>query len=66
MTWYRPGMRVKPVQGKADSYEIKWAPDGRALFRFDEDVIPGKRHVVLAIIEIPRYGSHPGAFHIAW
>jgi len=46
MTWFRPGLRVKPLQGKADSYEMTWAPDGRAIFRFDEDVIPGKRHVV--------------------
>ena len=46
ITWFRPGLRVKPVQGKMDSYEMTWAPDGRALFRFEEDVIPGKRHVV--------------------
>ena len=46
VTWFRPGLRVKRVRGRADSYEMTWASDGRALFRFDEDVIPGKRHVV--------------------
>lgn len=46
MTWFRPGLRVKRLQGRLDSYEMTWASDGRALFRFEEDVIPGKRHVV--------------------
>ena len=46
MTWFRPGLRVKRVHGRVDSYEMTWASDRRALFRFDEDMFPGKRHVV--------------------
>ena len=57
MYWFRPGLRVKHVQGTVDIYEMTWAPDGRALFTFGEDVISGKRHVVWAsksvLISIP-------------
>lgn len=44
-TWFRPGLRVKPVRGSEGLYEMTWAPDGRALFTFEEPMKPGKRHV---------------------
>jgi hypothetical protein len=31
---FRPGLRVKRVQGTASVYELTWAPDGRATFEF--------------------------------
>ena len=51
--WCRPGLRVKQVVGESGIYEMTWAPDGRALFRLDEDVILGKRHVLWE-----RIGNH--------
>ena len=51
--WFRPGLRVKEVQGMADTYEMTWAPNGRALFTFSDDVNSGKRHVVWE-----RIGTH--------
>lgn len=31
---FRPGLRVKRVQGTANVYELTWAPDGRATLQF--------------------------------
>ena len=33
---FRPGLRVKRVQGTASVFEMTWAPDGRATFAFGE------------------------------
>lgn len=31
---FRPGLRVKGVQGAPGIFEMTWAPDGRATFQF--------------------------------
>ena len=31
---FRPGLRVKRVQGTSSILEMTWAPDGRATFQF--------------------------------
>lgn len=49
----RPGLRVKRVQGTDGVFEMTWAPDGRATFRFGEEVRPGEPHVVWR-----RVGTH--------
>lgn len=33
---FRPGLRVKRVQGTSEIFEMTWAPDGRATFQFGE------------------------------
>lgn len=49
---FRPGLRVKPVQGvRADGgtrpiMEMTWAPDGRATWQYGDEVRPGEPHVV--------------------
>lgn len=43
---FRPGLRVKKVQGALGLFEMTWSPDGRAIFSMDEPVIEGKRHIV--------------------
>ena len=50
----RPGLRVKPMQGRAGVWEMTWeAADGRATFNYGEPVTPGLRHIVWR-----RIGSH--------
>lgn len=43
---FRPGLRVKGVQGVPGMFEMTWAPDGRATFSWGELVRSGKWHVV--------------------
>jgi hypothetical protein len=31
---FRPGLRVKRVEGTDDIFEMTWAPDGRATFEY--------------------------------
>lgn len=31
---FRPGLRVKRIQGTDDVFEMTWAPDGRATFEY--------------------------------
>jgi hypothetical protein len=31
---FRPGLRVKRIQGTDDIFEMTWAPDGRATFEY--------------------------------
>ena len=50
---FRPGLRVKRYQGAEDLFEMAWAPDGRALFRYGDEVRPGEPHV-----EWLRIGTH--------
>ena len=50
---FRPGLRVKKVQGAQDLYEMTWAPNGRALFGFEDEMLTGKIHVVWE-----RIGTH--------
>jgi hypothetical protein len=43
---FRPGLRVKGVQGHAGVFEMTWAPDGRAIFQYDSEQIPGEKHII--------------------
>ena len=49
---FRPGLRVKHVQGYAGVWELSWAPDGRATFEYGEE-IRGEPHIVWR-----RVGTH--------
>lgn len=50
---FRKSLRVKGYQGEEGVYEMTWAPDGRALFSYGDEVIPGEPHIVWL-----RVGSH--------
>lgn len=50
---FRPGLRVKGVQGAPGVYEMTWAPDGRATWEYGEEKVPGKPHVIWR-----RVGTH--------
>jgi hypothetical protein len=39
---FRPGLRVKRVQGYTGVWEVSWAADGRATFEYGDE-IPGSR-----------------------
>lgn len=41
-----PGLRVKRMQGTDDVWELTFAPDGRATFRYGPEVRPGEPHIV--------------------
>lgn len=43
---FRKGLRVKRVQGTEALWEMTWAPDGRALFMYGQEVHPGEQHVI--------------------
>ena len=43
---FRPGLRVKAVQGTADIMEMTFAPDGRATWQFGAEIKAGQVHVV--------------------
>jgi len=43
--WFRPGLRVKGVQGVPGLFEMRWAPDGRATFFLGTPRVSGLRHV---------------------
>jgi hypothetical protein len=50
---FRPGLRVRGVQGTQGIYEMTWAPDGRATFHYGEPIQEGEVHVVWR-----RVGTH--------
>lgn len=50
---FRPGLRVKGYRRVPGAYEMTWAPDGRALFRYGDPVCEGEPHVVWL-----RIGTH--------
>jgi hypothetical protein len=50
---FRPGLRVRGVQGAPGIFEMTWAPDGRATFEYGDPIHPGEAHVVWR-----RVGSH--------
>jgi hypothetical protein len=50
---FRPGLRVKRVQGHPRVWEMTWAPDGRATFEYGDEVRSGEPHVVWR-----RIGTH--------
>lgn len=43
---FRAGLRVKGVRGLPGYYEMTWAEDGRAIFRYGAEVKPGEPHVI--------------------
>ncbi|MGH2585804.1 MAG: hypothetical protein ACRDJE_12895 [Dehalococcoidia bacterium] len=49
----RAGLRVEPVIGHPDVYEMTWADDGRATFTFGKPVRPGHAHIIWR-----RIGTH--------
>lgn len=40
-----PGLVVKPVQGSSGVFEMRWAPDGRATFRYGRGA-PGDPKII--------------------
>jgi len=50
---FRPGLRVRGIQGAPRIFEMTWAPDGRATFHYGEPVREGQPHVVWR-----RVGTH--------
>jgi len=50
---FRPGLRVKWVQGAEGVFEMTWADDGRATFEYGSAVHAGEAHVVWR-----RIGTH--------
>ncbi|MGH3320631.1 MAG: hypothetical protein ACRDN9_10685 [Streptosporangiaceae bacterium] len=50
---FRPGLRVKGVQGRRGVFEMTWAPDGRATWQYGPEQRLGEAHIVWR-----RIGSH--------
>ena len=50
---FRPGLRVKGVQGAEGVFEMSWARDGRATFEYGPPVRGGEIHIVWR-----RIGTH--------
>ncbi len=43
---FRPGLRVKGVQGSPGLFELTWADDGRATFSYGDAIRVGEPHVI--------------------
>ncbi|HEV2237959.1 MAG TPA: hypothetical protein VGR57_14965 [Ktedonobacterales bacterium] len=43
---FRPGLRIKKVQGQDDIFEMTWAPDGRATFQYGTSPRQGEMHII--------------------
>ena len=50
---FRPGLRIKGVQGADGVFEMTWADDGRATFEYGPAVRDGETHIVWR-----RIGTH--------
>lgn len=50
---FRPGLRVKRVQGTEHVWELTWAPDGRATWQYGESLVADEVHVIWR-----RIGTH--------
>ena len=50
---FRPGLRVKGVQGAPGVFEMTWADDGRATFEYGSVVREGETHIIWR-----RIGTH--------
>jgi len=50
---FRPGLRVRGIQGAPGIFEMTWAPDGRVTFQYGEPVREGQPHMVWR-----RVGAH--------
>lgn len=43
---FRPGLRVKGIQGSTGMYELTWARDGRAVFSYGPSIREGEPHII--------------------
>jgi hypothetical protein len=43
---FRPGLRIKGVQGHPGVFEMTWSPNGRATFSYGTSLRPGDAHIV--------------------
>lgn len=43
---FRPGLRVRGVEGAPGVFEMTWAPDGRATWEYGAEVRTGEVHVI--------------------
>jgi hypothetical protein len=43
---FRPGLRIKHVQGHEGIFEMTWAPDGRATFQYGASPHQGDTHII--------------------
>lgn len=50
---FRPGLRVKGVQGSPGVFELTWADDGCATFSYGDSIREGEPHVIWR-----RVGTH--------
>lgn len=50
---FRRSLRVKRIQGTEDVWEMTWASDGRATWRYGPEQRPGEAHVIWR-----RIGTH--------
>ena len=50
---FRPGLRVRGVQGAAGVFEMTWADDGRATFEYGSAVRESETHIIWR-----RVGTH--------
>ncbi len=50
---FRSGLRVKGYQGADNTFEMTWAPNGRALFRYGTPIKGAEPHVIWL-----RIGTH--------
>lgn len=43
---FRPGLRVRRVEGHGGVFEMTWAPDGRATFEYGAERQVGEAHII--------------------
>ena len=43
---FRAGLGVTGLRGAPGLFEMTWAPDGRGVFGYGGEVIPGETHVI--------------------
>jgi len=44
---FRIGLRVKGIQGGPDGmFEMTWAPNGRAIFSYGDEILEGEPHII--------------------
>jgi hypothetical protein len=43
---FRKSLRIKRCQGHKNVWELSWAPDGRALYKYGAEALRGEPHVI--------------------
>ncbi len=43
---FRKSLRIKRFQGHDGVWEMTWGADGRALFRYGDERLPGHQHII--------------------